>query len=80
MLIKRITAAVPLTMDVCIPASIFHFDNVVIPLFNEKIHAFEQLKSVSFSDSSPSILWHSIDRIFNALYELRVDELWAFEL
>ena len=62
----------PLTNTITIPSSIFDIDGVIIPLYQEKMTLCEVLGSISFDSSLPSLLFKSIETIFNALYYFKV--------
>ena len=61
-------------LDNCtsLPHSIFTINNIVIPLYKEKLSLFTTLQSISFSSNRPSLLHTSIETIFNALYQFKV--------
>lgn len=62
----------PLTNIITIPNSIFDIDGVIIPLYQEKMTLCEVLGSISFDSSLPSLLFKSMETIFNALYYFKV--------
>ena len=62
----------PLTNTITIPNSIFDIDGVIIPLYQEPMTLCEGLGSISFDSSLPSLLFKSMETIFNALYYFKV--------
>ena len=77
MRIKELLKNHVLSKTVMVPSEIFAFDRVIIPIYNEKMAAFRSIGSISFNDPSPSIVLHSIETIFNALYGLKVRDWCA---
>ena len=72
MRIKELLKNHVLSTTVMVPNEVFAFDRVIIPMYNEKMTAFRSIGSISFNDPSPSIVLHSIETVFNALYGLKV--------
>lgn len=61
-----------LDSQIALPPFIFHLNNVVIPMYQEKMELCKTLKSISFNTYEPSQLFRIVETMFNALYQFKV--------